>query len=57
MAYVINLEVSEGKTVCPLCPFFSEGTSPDYDSCGLPIEFPKCEEVNYSTMKMVKNDN
>lgn len=55
MAHLITLEIGEGYTHdCTVCPF-SKSDSEDIITCGLPENFPDCENVNYAEMQVINN--
>ena len=57
MAHII-LDVKEGNTeCCSECPFWA-GNYEEYGSnCGLPNDFPNCDDFNYGTLQVVQNES
>ncbi len=57
MAHII-LDVKEGKTeYCEGCPFWSGTNEDSISTCGLPNDFPNCDDFNYETLKIVKKED
>ena len=55
MAHILTLEIGEGKTKCNECPF-SDFKFNEWNLCKLPNNFPDCEEVDYTKMKVKDSD-
>jgi hypothetical protein len=56
MAYLITIEVGEGKTIdCGDCPF-GNVDSEEWIVCGRPKIFPDCNEVDYTKMEIKDSD-
>lgn len=56
MAHLITIEVGEGDTHdCTVCPFQVENGD-DWSKCGLPENFPDCDDVDYQRLAVRKID-
>ena len=55
MAHII-LNIKEGNTeCCSECPFWLMNYEECGSTCGLPTNFPNCDDFNYKTLQVIQN--